>query len=176
MLCQICREEHPQTTQRALTELSSTPRRLDKLLSRVSARQAASRPIPKKWSIKEIVSHLADCEIIYGFRYRKIIAEPGSDLAAFDQEVWADGLRYRGQNLQLSRDSFTALRRQNVALLKSAPKGSWSEACRHPEYGTVSLRELVVHLAYHDRKHLAQIQRLAGPIAARKRRKKKAKK
>lgn len=55
--------------------------------------------MPGKWSIKEIASHLADTELVYGFRYRRTIAEPGAQLGEFDQEIWAKELLYRKQPL-----------------------------------------------------------------------------
>lgn len=164
MVCPICRREHPETNTRALSILSSTTRSLVKLTASLSPRDALARPVRGKWSVKEILAHLNDCEIIYGFRYRRIAAEPGTTLAAFDQEVWAKELHYRKQPLQAILDSFVALRKHNLALLKVLPKGVWTQVSPHPEYGTISLRELVVHLAYHDRNHTAQVERIASAL------------
>jgi uncharacterized damage-inducible protein DinB len=164
MVCPICHGDHPDTDSRALAILASTPRRLEKLMSSVSPREAAARPAPGKWSAKEILSHLADTEVVYGFRYRKILAEPGSQLGEFDQEIWAKELHYRKQPLKTIQESFNALRRQNLALIKLMPKSAWSQCASHPEYGTISLREMLVHLATHDRNHAAQIERLTSAL------------
>ncbi len=177
MDCPICKREHLETDTRALSILSSTPRRLEKLVSSLSPNNAVARPVRGKWSAKEIIAHLNDCEIIYGFRYRRIAAEPGTPLAAFDQEVWAKELHYRKQPLKLTLESFVALRKHNLALLKVLPKGVWTQVSPHPEYGTISLREMVVHLAYHDRNHTSQVERIASALgngARKKQSKKKA--
>ena len=164
MVCPICKREHLETDTRALSILSSTPRRLEKLASSLSPKNAVARPVRGKWSAKEIIAHLNDCEIIYGFRYRRIAAEPGTPLAAFDQEVWAKELHYRKQPLKLTLESFVALRKHNLALLKVLPKGVWTQVSPNPEYGTISLREMVVHLAYHDRNHTSQVERIASAL------------
>ena len=171
MLCAICRGDHPETDSRALSILASTPRRLEKLLSSVGPRDAVARPMRGKWSIKEIVSHLTDTELVYGYRYRRTIAEPGARLGEFDQESWAKELLYRRQPLDTMEETFGALRKQNLILLKLVPKGVWSQHASHPEYGTVSLREMVTHMATHDRTHLAQIERLAAVVGKRSKRK-----
>jgi len=176
MVCPICRREHPETNTKALSILRSTPRRLEKLTSSLSPRDALARPVRGKWSVKEILAHLNDCEIIYGFRYRRIAAEPGTPLAAFDQEVWAKELQYRKQPLPAILESFVALRKHNLALLKVLPKGVWAQVSPHPEYGTISLREMVVHLAYHDRNHTAQVERIVSAVEKGLRKKKSKKK
>jgi hypothetical protein len=132
--------------------------------------------MPGKWSIKEIVSHLADTELVYGYRYRRTIAEPGASLGEFDQEIWAKELLYRKQPLDTIKETFSALRKQNLVLLKLVPKGVWSQHASHPEYGTISLREMVAHLATHDRNHLSQIERIAAVVDRRSRKKKTVKK
>ena len=176
MVCPICRREHLETNTRALSILSSTPRRLEKLASSLSPKNAVARPVRGKWSAKEIIAHLNDCEIIYGFRYRRIAAEPGTPLAAFDQEVWAKELHYRKQPLKPTLESFVALRKHNLALLRVLPKSVWTHVSPHPEYGTISLREMVVHLAYHDRNHTSQVERIALALGNGARKKKSKKK
>lgn len=174
MHCPMCQMSHTDSTSQALNTLSSTPRYLSRIASRMSTRQAGAPPAPGKWSVKEIIAHLADCELVYGFRYRKLLSEPRSELAAFDQNAWAEGTSYRARNIKTTLDSFTALRRNNVSILKSLPQAAWARKSAHPEYGELSLRQLVLHLAEHDRKHSAQIERILDlqkprPRAAAKR-------
>jgi hypothetical protein len=176
MDCPICKRDHPETDARALAILSATPRRLEKLASLLSPRSAAARPLRGKWSAKEIIAHLNDGELIYGLRYRRIAADPGSLLPAFDQEVWAKELDYKKQPLKANLESFAALRKQNLALLRVLPKGVWTRVSPHPEYGALSLRELVVHLAYHDRGHTSQVERIASALARSPKKKKSTKK
>jgi DinB superfamily len=175
MACPLCQREHPETVAKALSILASTPRRLERLASTMSPRATAARPMRDKWSAKEILAHLTDGEIVYAFRYRKLVAEPGAQLAAFDEKAWANELLYRKRPLKTLLENFSALRKQNLALLKLLPRSAWSMASPHPEYGALSLRELVVHLAYHDRNHAQQVERIAKALGGGKRKKKSAK-
>jgi uncharacterized damage-inducible protein DinB len=165
MSCPICQKEHPYTIPEALANLAKTPRRLQRLASRIGPGLGAARPAPEKWSAKEIICHVADCEIVFGFRYRKILAEPGSTLAAFDQQAWANNLGYRSQSLKPVLSSFASVRGSNLALLKSLPEQAWDRSGQHAEYGELTLRQLVLHLAYHDRNHTGQVEKLLSAAA-----------
>ena len=162
MTCPMCSKEHAYTIAQALARLAATARRLERITSEAVARRTGVRPAPGKWSHKEIIAHLADCELVYGMRYRKILAEPDAVLVAFDQEAWAENLRYRERPLKSALATFKILRNGNVALLKSLPKTAWKKEGRHPAYGPLSLQQIVVHLADHDRNHIAQLERLSG--------------
>ncbi len=162
MSCPFCKKDHDYTIGEALKRLASTGRRLEKLSSGLPGKQAARRPAPGKWSPTEIVCHLADCEMVYGLRYRKIIAEPGGVLAAFDQDAWANGLKYREKPLKQALALFRTIRDSNVALLKSLSRPGWDRSGRHPDYGKLTIRQIVLHLADHDRNHIAQLERMIG--------------
>jgi uncharacterized damage-inducible protein DinB len=160
MDCPICKKIHADTVPQALTKFAASSRRLERLIRKMTARQAAAKPAPDKWSAKEIVCHLADCEVAYGLRYRMILSEPGPVLVAFDQDVWARHLRYQKQSLQRALDTFKILRAGHVAMFQSLSRAAWSRAGQHPAYGNLSLRQLVAHMVEHDGNHLAQVERL----------------
>jgi uncharacterized damage-inducible protein DinB len=176
MDCPLCKREHLETDTRALAILSATPRRLEKLTSTLTPGAAVAHPMPGKWSAKEIIAHLNDGELIYGLRYRRIAAEPGTPLAAFDEKLWAKELQYRKQPLKANLESFAALRKQNLALLRVLPKSVWTQVSPHPEYGNLSLRDLVVHLANHDRSHTAQVERIASALGRNRKKRESTKK
>jgi uncharacterized damage-inducible protein DinB len=156
----MCKKNHAYTIDQALTSLAGTARRLERLALGLTPKQAAARPAPDKWSVKELLCHLADCELVYALRYRKILAEPGAALVAFDQNAWASRLQYQRQPVKDSLGRFKALRCAHIGLLKSLPGTAWDLAGQHPSYGALNLRQLVVHLVDHDRNHLAQVERL----------------
>jgi len=165
MSCPFCQKEHPYTTSEALSMLAAAPRRLEKLAAAIGPNRATRKPAPDKWSAKEIICHLADCELTYGFRYRKIISEPNPVLVPFDQEAWAKNLQYQSQQLKPALATFAALRAGHVSLLRSLPPESWEKAGQHPEYGALTLGQIVIHLVQHDLNHIAQVERLCPPPA-----------
>ena len=115
--------------------LASTPVRLARLLRRVPRKKLFARPGGDRWSIAEILAHLADAEMVTGFRLRLVLGSSGITVQAFDQDVWAGFSQYNKQDPALSLNAFQAVRRRNVALLKSIPKGLWDNFGMHTERG-----------------------------------------
>jgi DinB family protein len=89
---------------------AAAPAKLAKLLKGVSPAGARKRPAPGKWSIAEIVAHLADAELVGGYRIRAILGAPGCQVIGFDQDVWVTALHYDKRNLGKSFAQYGALR------------------------------------------------------------------
>jgi DinB family protein len=156
--CAICGELHGLDAKEALRIQARTAGRLARAFRGVTRARAARRPRPKKWSMLEILVHLRDCEIVVGGRIRKMIAEEGGALMPFDQDRWAAGLAYRRESPKIALESFAALRRANLALLAAIGPSALDRHGRHPEYGRLTVRDLALHWAAHDAKHLDQIR------------------
>src|ERR1700683_1295203 len=99
----------------------ATPSQLDWRLRDVAPEGLIRRPAPEKWSIAEIVAHLADAELAMGWRLRNMLANPGVALTWWDEAVWAERLGYAQQEASLSAGGFRALRESNLRLLESVP-------------------------------------------------------
>jgi hypothetical protein len=114
---------------------------------------------PDKWKGREILCHLADCEIVFAVRLRQTLAEPHHMIQPFDQEIWSHsyGAYPDGRS---ALDVFTAVRRWNIALLKSTPADLHSKAVTHPERGTMTFLTIIETMAGHDLNHLAQFEQL----------------
>src|ERR1019366_2911046 len=95
------------------------PAKLGKVLKGISPARARKRPAPGKWSIAEIVAHLADAELVGAYRIRAILGAPGGPIIGFDQDVWVTALHYDKQNLREAIAQYRALRDANLALLKT---------------------------------------------------------
>ena len=157
--CPMCRSAHHRLgSVRPLDAMRAAPGRLARALRRVPPRLAARRPDRGEWAVGEVVSHLADAEIALAFRLRKIASEPGQALAAWDQDRWAEGGRYRRTPLREARATFSALRRSNLAYVGRLRAGQRRQHGRHPEYGRPSIPQLLAHWAEHDLNHLEQIR------------------
>ncbi|HXX45199.1 MAG TPA: DinB family protein [Candidatus Acidoferrales bacterium] len=144
---------------------AAAPVRLAKLLKGVSPAKARKRPAPGKWSIAEIVSHIADTELVVGYRIRAILGEPGTQIIGFDQDVWVTALHYDKRDLKKSYEQYRALREANVALLKSLAPEQWKHHGMHSERGPESVETIVKMMAGHDINHFQQIERI---LAAKK--------
>ena len=145
-----------------LTVAAATPTKIVSLIRGLTPRQLAKRPAPGKWSIQEIISHLADTEMVMGCRARWIAFEDHPTLVPFDQEKWAAGRAREKESVTETIERFRLLRRSQVRLFRLASTKDFRRTGFHPERGVVTLRVQLETLAGHDVNHLEQIQRLAA--------------
>ncbi|MGA3049301.1 MAG: DinB family protein [Terracidiphilus sp.] len=121
--------------------------------------KASASPAPGKWSPAEIVCHLADCELVFGFRLRQTLAEDSPVIQPFDQDKWA--ATYRGISASQALSVFAALRGWNLRLIEHALPGAAKRPVTHPERGAMTFLTLVETMAGHDLNHLSQLRKLA---------------
>lgn len=140
----------------------ATPGRIRRLVRRLTARQLKRRPAPGKWSITEILAHLAEVELVAGYRIRMILGSPGTPIQAFDQDVWAKVGRYRDLDARRCLEMFCTLRESNLTLLRSLKPRQWKQYGMHQERGKETVVRIAEMFAGHDLNHLKQIERLAG--------------
>jgi hypothetical protein len=115
-------------------------------------------PAPGKWSIRQIIAHMADSEIVLAQRIRQIIAEDNPTLIAYDQEAWARNLDYARRKPKQALETFRRTRAENCELLKGAPEAAFARTGNHTERGQITLRSLLEILAQHDENHARQMQ------------------
>jgi tRNA-binding EMAP/Myf-like protein len=142
--------------------LSTTAARIGRLIAGRSAADLAWSTSPSRWSIAQIVAHLADAEIVAAYRIRMIVAHPGTPLQAFDQDEWSRELGYANADAAASLAVFSSLRAAQVRLLRGLGDEQLDRFGVHAERGKESVRLLLGLYAGHDLNHLAQIERLTG--------------
>ena len=148
--------------QKPLKIQAETPRKLGRLIQRASPAKLRRKPAPGKWSAGEIVAHLADCEIVVGWRMRQILGAPGTPIQAFDQDAWAAAGHYEKRDARKSLDAFRAARETNLALLKSLTPEQWKRHGMHAERGVETIEHIVALMAGHDINHTAQVERIVA--------------
>lgn len=168
-------QESPQQyTQRLLSyseakdalELQRTaPKKLAVLLRGKSKKQLMRRPAPGKWSVAEIVAHLADSEVAIAWRLRQILSSNAVLVQAYDQDLWASTFDYTHRDPKQSLESFRVLRNSNLALLKVVSRKLWENYGIHQERGNESVAHMVRMVAGHDLNHLRQIERIVKDLS-----------
>ena len=143
-----------------LALLTAAPAKLAALTDGLSADALGRRPTAGKWSIREIAAHLADDELVGGYRIRLILSSPGTAIQAFDQDVWARTGRYAGVDVSDSVEMFRILRAANVRLLRALTPAEWDLSGIHAERGAESVRDIAMYYAGHDLNPFAQIESL----------------
>lgn len=114
---------------------------------------------PGKWSVMEVVQHLADTELVHGYRLRMILAHREPEIQAYDQDLWARELRYNERGLAEALEVIRVLRGANLRLVR-AQDARLDRIGRHAERGPESARRLTRMIAGHDLVHRKQIQRI----------------
>jgi DinB superfamily len=115
-------------------------------------------PEPGKWSIRQIVAHLADAEMVGAMRLRRIIAEENPKLEAYDQDAWASNLDYARRKPSQALETFRRVRAENYELLKDLPEAAFERAGFHTERGPLTLKQLTQLIAEHAENHAAQLR------------------
>jgi hypothetical protein len=138
-----------------------TPKKLAALIRGLIRKQLTRKPAPGKWSIAEILAHLADTEIVVAWRLRQILGNNGAPIQPYDQNVWAETLDYVHRDSTESLEFFRVVRARNLALLKGLPKKLWENYGVHQERGKESVARIVRLYAGHDLNHLAQVEKIA---------------
>src|SRR4051794_38638872 len=116
--------------------IAATPHALDAL-----AAKPATEPRPGKWSMREILCHLADCELVFAFRLRQSVAEEHHTIQPFDQDRWAT--TYAGYDLHSTLNTFRTLREWNIRFIAAQPPEVFSKLLTHPERGVMTFGTLV---------------------------------
>ena len=134
------------------------PEVLAVVLTGVYGEETDFTPGPGKWSIRQIVAHLADAELVGAQRFRQVIAEEDPKILAFDKEAWARNLDYGRRQPKQALESFRRVRAENYELLKELPEAAFERKGVHSERGPLTLRQLLEGFADHAESHARQMQ------------------
>ncbi len=115
---------------------------------------------PGKWSVREILAHLAEAEIVSTWRYRQMIEQNGVALTAFDQDEWARLGDFGATDVRESLEIFRLLRQNNLRMFARLTHEEWQRFGRHSERGKMTLEDLVRQMAGHDLNHIQQVRQI----------------
>ena len=147
--------------------LSATPSRIQALIAGADRAVLRQKPRPDKWSIAEIIAHLADSELVFGFRLRTIFTVNGTRLQAFDPDAWASAFAYPAGDAHTSATLFSAMRMGNLRMVRQVDTSLLDNTGTHDEWGTETARAIIRLEAGHDRNHLAQIEGILDSAGGR---------
>ncbi len=138
--------------------------RLRELVQGMSDSALRQREAPGKWSVLEVVHHLADTELVYRYRMRMTVAQPGSPIPAYDQDRWAAELGYNRGDLEGALQEIEAWRSANLEWIRGLSDEELDRAGIHEERGPESVRRITQLLAAHDLVHRSQIERIKAAV------------
>jgi len=144
------------------------PELLALVLTGVFGEEEDFAPAPGKWSVRQIVAHLADVELVAAHRLRQVIAEENPTIVAFNQDAWASNLDYARRKPKQSLETFRRLRAENHELLKALPETAYDRTGNHTERGLQTLRAMLEGYALHVESHARHLQELRELYKKRK--------
>ena len=144
-----------------LDAAEKSPKEIAAAVSGLSEKVLRYKPSPEKWCVLEILAHLADGEIIYGYRLRQMLADAKPVIAPLDQDAWARNLNYLDSPVSELVAFYGLGRHHNPRLLRSLKASDFSKSAFHPEMQRdVTVADLVERMGGHGAAHLQQIEKL----------------
>jgi hypothetical protein len=143
--------------------IAATPAQLKRLFETLGPVGMKESLAPGKWSARQILCHLADCELVFSFRLRQTLAEDRHVIQPFDQDKWAD--TYGAYEAAEALALFAAARQWNVKLVRAASPAMLAKPVNHPERGEMTFKTIVETMAGHDLNHLQQLETIAARVA-----------
>jgi hypothetical protein len=143
-----------------LEVIAATPGQLATFVRTLGPERIEESLAPGKWSARQIICHLADCEIVFAYRLRQTLAEDRHTIQPFDQDKWA--APYAAYDAPGALAVFSALRRWNISLIHAAPAEAFSKRVMHPERGEITFKTLVETMGGHDLNHVKQLEAIAA--------------
>jgi DinB family protein len=138
------------------------------LIAGVAPARLKRPPAPGKWSVLQIIAHLAEDELASSWRYRQMLEHDGPELSAFDQDLWARVGDYSSWQHEDALTMFRLLRQANLRMFARLSPQQWQRCGTHTERGKVTIRELCRHMAAHDVNHIEQIKGILNSRTAYK--------
>ncbi len=126
----------------------------------ISEEDLRARPLPGKWTACEIVHHLADSEMNGAIRLRKLLTEESAQIQCYDQEVFAERLRYNERDIAPALEAFRAARATTSQIIDRMTEDDWAREGTHTESGRYTAEDWLQIYDAHAHNHAAQIRRL----------------
>jgi uncharacterized damage-inducible protein DinB len=148
-----------------LEVLRRTEAELQQRVSQLAYEQLIQPEAAGKWSVRHVLQHLADSDLVWGYRVRMVLTHDRPPLTGYDQDAFAERLRYDQADAHEALDEFRVLRRGNLRLIESAASQDLQRVGVHAERGEENVAHMMRLYAGHDLLHLRQIDRIVQAVA-----------
>jgi uncharacterized damage-inducible protein DinB len=147
-----------------LEVLRQTATALRRSLDELTEQQVAEPEAAGKWAVRDVIQHLADSELVWGYRLRMVLAQDRPQLAGYDQDLWAQRLGYRESYPREALKEFSVIRNANLRVLERTSQKDRERVGVHADRGEESVEHMIRLYAGHDLLHLRQVDRIRGKV------------
>jgi uncharacterized damage-inducible protein DinB len=147
-----------------LTTLEATSAALHAAVQGLDDSTLRTPEAPGKWSVVQVLQHLADSDVVWAWRLRMVLAHNRPPITGYDQDAWAKRLNYADAKAGEALEQFDAVRRANVRLLRRSSTPDLQRVGIHAERGEESIAHMMKLYAGHDLLHLNQIERIKQAV------------
>lgn len=117
---------------------------------------------PGKWTMRQVLVHLADAETVLFDRLRRLLADDKPLLWAYDENLWAERLDYHHRDLAVAARLFASTREAVLELARAVPADRQQRAGVHSEAGRKTFAEVLAIVPAHNLHHLEQVRACAA--------------
>lgn len=143
-----------------IREIERLPENLRRAVAGVSEQQLETQYRPGGWTVRQVVHHVADSHLNSYTRFRLAVTEDVPTIKTYNEADWAELADAKTAPVELSLQLLEALHARWVLLLRSFGDAEFARKIFHPEWGEVSVEELLAQYEWHCRHHVAHINRL----------------
>ena len=143
-----------------VAHLRRLPDRIAKIIEGNSAEHLRRAGVGGEWGAVEHLAHLLDFDQVSLERVERILSEDEPEIEEFDTDVRAIELNYHAQDPFATLDKLRAARMRLVDRLAALPDEAWQRTAMHPEFGRITLEELVQRIDAHDAEHVHALKDL----------------
>ncbi len=142
------------------------PQALQAGIAGMNEEQLDARPVAGRWSTREVICHIADCEIVYVDRMKRVIAETNPLLPNLDPDVFSAGLVYSQRHVEEELQLVETLRKHMGRILKTLDPSGFQRTGIHSTDGPLTLEQLLGRITGHIPHHLRFIVEKRAALAA----------
>lgn len=148
-----------------LVALENTPVTASALLAHLPSDNAAwnLQPEPDRFTLREIIAHLADWEDVFRTRFERTLAEMNPLLSRPDLTERAEEKRYADADPRECLSRFQEGRMDSVRWLRSLPEEAWNRTAHLDRIGDLNLEGLIALMLGHDAYHVRQVSEWLRP-------------
>ncbi|HSK10129.1 MAG TPA: DinB family protein, partial [Vicinamibacterales bacterium] len=139
-----------------LEAMSDTPWRIRAIVSKMPAADLARGTAPGKWTVGQILVHLAQAELALPVRVRMALSQEGYVVQPFDQDRWM--ANEHAVDAATAMAAYLAVRQMNLQFLSALSQADRAVTFHHPEYGVITVEWVMRQMAGHELHHLRQLE------------------